>query len=240
MGRTYYWQVRANNSLGSTYANGSETAYWSFTVGLLPGAFSKTSPADGAINQPVSLSLSWGTSSGATSYEYCYDSTNDGACSTWLSTGTTTSAPISGLAYATSYYWQVRALNSIGSTYANSASTAFWSFTTAIPEMDVQGNGTSIGDGDSTPSLTDGTDFGSTAVLGAISLHNFTIYNTGPGDLILSGHPAGGNLGDECGGFHNQRPAQRRGSAWRVHQLHGSVQPGCSRHAQRGALDRQQ
>jgi hypothetical protein len=188
-GGTYYWQVRANNSLGTTYANGSETAYWSFTVGLLPGAFSKTSPADGAINQPVSLSLSWGTSSGATSYEYCYDSSDDDACTTWVSTGTATSAPISGLAYATSYYWQVRALNSMGSTYANSVSTAFWSFTTAVPEMDVQGNGISIGDGDSTPSLTDGTDFGSIAVLGAISLHNFTIYNTGPGDLILSGSP---------------------------------------------------
>jgi hypothetical protein len=188
-GGSYYWQVRANNSLGSTYANGTVTAYWSFTVGTLPGAFSKTSPADGAINQPVSLTLSWGTSSGAASYEYCYDSSDDDACTTWVSTGVATSAPISGLAYATTYYWQVRAVNSMGSTYANSVPTAFWSFTTAVPEMDVQGNGTSIVDGDSTPSLTDGTDFGSTAVLGAISLHNFTIYNTGPGDLILTGNP---------------------------------------------------
>ena len=57
------------------------------------------------------------------------------------------------------------------------------------PEMDVRGNGISIADGDSTPSLTDGTDFGSTAVAGAIVSHTFTIYNTGDGDLILTGTP---------------------------------------------------
>ena len=128
-GSTYYWQVRANNSLGSTYANGSETAYWSFTVGLLPGAFSKTSPVDAATGQPTSLTLSWGTSGGATGYEYCYDQTGDGACTTWLSTGTTTSAGISGLAYGGTYYWQVRATNDFGTTYANGSDTAYWSFT---------------------------------------------------------------------------------------------------------------
>jgi hypothetical protein len=31
-GTTYYWQVRAKNNSGTTYANGSETAYWTFTT----------------------------------------------------------------------------------------------------------------------------------------------------------------------------------------------------------------
>jgi hypothetical protein len=29
---TYYWQVRAINSYGTTYANGDETNYWRFTT----------------------------------------------------------------------------------------------------------------------------------------------------------------------------------------------------------------
>ena len=186
-GATYYWQVRASNTLGDTLADGG--AYWSFTVGTLPGAFSKVSPADEAVNQPTSLTLSWGISSGATAYEYCIDSTDDNACATWVSTGATPSAAISGLTYATIYYWQVRATNDLGTTYANNLSTAFWSFSTAFPEMDVRGNSVSIMDGDDSPSPTDGTDFGSAAVLGAIVLHTFTIHNTGPGDLILAGNP---------------------------------------------------
>ena len=132
-GTTYYWHARAVNSIGTTYSNGSSTAFWSFTTGSPPAAFSKTSPANGATNQPVSLALSWGTATGAASYEYCYDTSNDGACSAWTGTGTATSASISGLSYGTTYYWQVRALNSFGVTYANGASTAFWAFTTGSP-----------------------------------------------------------------------------------------------------------
>jgi hypothetical protein len=30
---TYYWQVRAVSGFGTTYADGSETVYWSFTTG---------------------------------------------------------------------------------------------------------------------------------------------------------------------------------------------------------------
>jgi hypothetical protein len=129
-GTTYYWHVRANNSFGSTYSNGSSTAFWSFTTGSLPGDFSKTSPSNGATSQPLSLTLAWGASSGATSYEYCYDTSNDNACSGWVNTSTTTSAAISGLSAGTTYYWHVRANNSFGGTYSNGSGTAFWSFTT--------------------------------------------------------------------------------------------------------------
>ena len=130
---TYYWQVRAVNATGMLYANMAPTAYWSFTTGPLPGAFSKSSPSNGAIDQPLTLTLSWGTSSGATSYEYCYDTSNDNACSGWVSMGAATSAVISGLTSNTTYYWHVRALNSIGTTYSNGSATAFWSFTTGFP-----------------------------------------------------------------------------------------------------------
>jgi len=131
--KSYYWHVRASNSGGTTYANGSSTAFWNFTTLVPvtpPGAFSKSAPASGATGQATSLTLSWRAASGATSYQYCIDTTNDNACSAWTSTGTATSVSVSGLSTSKSYYWHVRASNSGGTTYANGSSTAFWSFTT--------------------------------------------------------------------------------------------------------------
>ncbi len=57
------------------------------------------------------------------------------------------------------------------------------------PEMDVQGNSTSITDGDTSPSKTDHTDFGSVTVAGGTVERTFTIENTGFNELILSGTP---------------------------------------------------
>jgi Fibronectin type III domain len=127
---TYYWQVGAYNSVGPTYANGSFSAFWSFTTGTLPGAFNKSAPAKAATNQSTYPTLSWGASSGATGYYYCYDTSNDNACSTFVNNGTATSVTLSGLAANTTYYWQVKAVDNNGTTYANGSSTAFWSFKT--------------------------------------------------------------------------------------------------------------
>ena len=81
-------------------------------------------------NRATALTLSWAASTGAASYEYCYDTVNDNVCAgTWVSTGTTRSAAISSLARNTAYYWQVRARNTGGTTQANSGT--WWKFTTA-------------------------------------------------------------------------------------------------------------
>jgi len=127
---TYYWHVRANNSFGVTYADGAAATFWSFITGVPPGAFVKSNPGNGATAVPLAPTLSWAASTGVASYEYCYDTTNDNACSSWTSAGTATSAALSGLSLNTTYYWQVRAVNAFGTTYANGAATAFWSFTT--------------------------------------------------------------------------------------------------------------
>ena len=58
---------------------------------------------------------------------------------------------------------------------------------TCGPEMDVQGSGQSIADGDATPSLTDDTDFGSADVSSGSVAHTFTIVNAGDVDLNLTG-----------------------------------------------------
>jgi hypothetical protein len=129
-GTTYYWHVRAYNVVGQTYSNASESALWSFTTGSLPAAFSKTAPVNGATGISASPTLSWGSSSGAASYEYCYDTTNDNACTPWISTGTNTSVNLSGLSLNMTYYWHVKALNTYGETFTNGSATAFWNFTT--------------------------------------------------------------------------------------------------------------
>ncbi|TAH52142.1 MAG: hypothetical protein EYC68_07535 [Chloroflexota bacterium] len=134
---TYYWQVRARNSVGTTEADNGE--WWSFTVqGTLPSTFNKASPPNGATNQPTNPTLSWDSSNGATSYEYCYDLTNDNACdgNNWMNVGNSTSSPVNGFSTASTYYWQIRARNSAGTTDADNG--AWWSFTTITPPTDTE------------------------------------------------------------------------------------------------------
>lgn len=56
-------------------------------------------------------------------------------------------------------------------------------------EIDIQGSGTSITNGDSTPSSFDSTDFGSSPVGGAPTSRSFSILNAGTGTLTLTGSP---------------------------------------------------
>ncbi len=56
-------------------------------------------------------------------------------------------------------------------------------------EIDIQGNSTLIADGDTTPSLTDDTDFGSAAVTSGTVTRTFTISNLGLDNLTLFGTP---------------------------------------------------
>ena len=55
------------------------------------------------------------------------------------------------------------------------------------PEIAASGNNTEIADGDVTPSVTDGTDFGTVGVLDPAVSRTFTITNSGTAPLNLSG-----------------------------------------------------
>jgi hypothetical protein len=103
---------------------------------LPPDNFSKVSPADGALVPPAGISLQWNSSVGAVDYEYCFDTINNNSCDTdwtgtyWLGTYDTNAA-LQDLPPATTFYWQVRANNTTGTTYANNGN--WWEFTTVPP-----------------------------------------------------------------------------------------------------------
>jgi hypothetical protein len=130
-GTTYYWQVRAVNSTGTTYANGKLDYFWKFSTGTTPRTFNKKTVANHATDVQKSITLTWGTSANAKHYEYCIDTTDNDACDTqWVSTGTSNKVTLTNLKHSTSYYWQVRAVNSAGTVYANGSKSEFWKFKT--------------------------------------------------------------------------------------------------------------
>jgi len=100
-----------------------------FSLSNSPGAFSKSSPSNGAFGQEVNLSLSWEASTGAASYNYCIDTTNDNNCDgdAWQSAGNSLSVDLSPLTPGITYYWQVRAVN--GSLVSTANGGAWWHFT---------------------------------------------------------------------------------------------------------------
>ena len=126
--KTYYWQVRAINSKGTTYAD--DKTWFSFKTNVaLPGAFGKSSPADKAKGLSIFTTLTWTASSHADKYQYCIDNTNNNSSSGgWISTGTALKAKLTGLSHNKTYYWAVRAVNGAGKTYADG--NTWWSFKT--------------------------------------------------------------------------------------------------------------
>jgi hypothetical protein len=105
-----------------------------YSFDLTPSAFTKTSPEGGTTGVSLNPTLSWEPST-APNYEYCIDTSAPGAnlltedCSTkWISTGSATSVALSNLFFDTTYYWQVKAVNSAGEIFADDG--VWWSFTT--------------------------------------------------------------------------------------------------------------
>ena len=124
-----------------------------------------------------------------------------------ISSTATTSFVNSGLSSSTSYHYILVPYNwnaSASATYNYRTSATIPSVigTTPSPvsEINVQGNATSIADGDLTPASADHTDFGGVLVSAGTILRTFTIQNTGSASLNLTGAPlvsiSGANAGD--------------------------------------------
>jgi SPRY domain len=122
----YYWKVVAKNSIGNTTC----TSIFHFTtiVPAAPGKFSLYFPTNGAKNQPLVGTLTWGECLNASAYDVYLDKNNPPT--TRVSTdqealfydyGTTTPLDVN-----TIYHWKVVAKGSGGSQNCNS----IFSFTT--------------------------------------------------------------------------------------------------------------
>jgi hypothetical protein len=117
---TYFWQIIARNSSGSTSG-----AIWSFTTAAPPpppAAPGSPSPAAGATGVATTSTLSW-SAAGATSYDVKFGTSSSPP---QVTTGQAAASYAPSMAASTTYFWQIVAHNSAGAT-----SGPVWSFTTA-------------------------------------------------------------------------------------------------------------
>ena len=142
-----------------------------------PAAFPKIAPPNGAAELPPNVTLVWSSSSGATSYQYCLDTTLNSSCDVgWTSVGAATAFALPALSQGTTYQWQVRAVNSAGTTAADAG--GWWTFTTAQASRVI--------------AVTGNLAFGNVHV-GNTPARTITISNTGNAALTVTGisYPAG-------------------------------------------------
>ncbi|MFI5253673.1 MAG: fibronectin type III domain-containing protein [Bacteroidota bacterium] len=122
----YYWRVNAKNSTGTS----AYSTIWNFTtIPAIPAAPILATPSNGSINQPITLTLTWNASTGATTYR-CQVAT-DSLFSALIvndSTISTTTRQVGSLAGGTIYFWRVNASNAGGT----SGYSTVWNFTTQI------------------------------------------------------------------------------------------------------------
>lgn len=152
-------------TLTVTNACGSDTSSKTLTIYASP-TITSTTPGTRSGAGTVNLGA---TASAGTIYWYA---ASTGGSSLGFGTNFTTPS----ISVTTTYYIEV--VNGSCTTSPRVGVTA----TIIYPEIDVQGNATSIADGDTTPSGTDYTDFGAST-----STRTYTIRNTGAGTLNLNG-----------------------------------------------------
>jgi endonuclease/exonuclease/phosphatase family metal-dependent hydrolase len=120
---TYFWRVDAKNASGTT--RGSTWSFATAAAAAAPGAPSNPSPTSGAGNVPTaSTILSWAPAGGADNYDVALGLTTSPPVIAQAQSGTSFNP--GALAAGSTYYWQVTANNSTGSTVG-----PLWQFTTA-------------------------------------------------------------------------------------------------------------
>lgn len=196
---TYYAKVTAHNSDGTTAGS-----VWSFTTVAeptpepvtAPGAPADPTPADSATNVCPHATLSW-SADNATSYDVALGTSNPPSV---VSAGQTSSAytPSTPLAWSTTYYLQVTAINAGGRTDG-----PVWSFTTAAVPSGIIVGGTvgtllpnvkpQFGDANGDPVAGGFLYFyvaGSSTLLATFADVDLTIPNTNPIVLNSAGQSA--------------------------------------------------
>ncbi len=126
---TYYWRAGAANAGG----NGPWSVAWSFgTIYGTVGIPVLSSPASGTSNLPLTVTLSWGATSSASTYNVQVSTTSTFVPTIYsLNSLINTSTTISSLNPNTTYYWRVDGTNTGGS----GTWSAIWNFTTTGTEV---------------------------------------------------------------------------------------------------------
>ncbi len=128
---TYYWRTRTLNTTGGS-SDWSRTDSFT-TIVAAPAAAALSTPANGAANVPLSLSLNWNSSALATSYEAEVSLSSTFGSTLIDQTGASlTSLAVSAPSNSTTYFWRVNASNIGGMTWSGA-----WSFTTIIAAPQV-------------------------------------------------------------------------------------------------------
>jgi surface protein len=139
-GTSYWVKARAINSIGAGTAS---SEFGPVTPATTPSAPSIASSTISAGTVLLNLSAP-GTNGGSaiTTYEYRFATNSSAVLSaSWTSSATTSTAiSASGLVNGTSYFFQVRAVNSIGAGSATAVSSAITPITTASPPVIYQSN----------------------------------------------------------------------------------------------------
>ncbi len=125
-GGSYFWRVQASNNAG-TSAWSSTSRFTTAAAVVVPPPPILLSPANGSTGQPLTDTLWWGASQGASTYRVQLSQTSAFTTTIIDDSGITKLyAVASALANGATYYWRVLAANSAG----NSAWAGPWSFTT--------------------------------------------------------------------------------------------------------------
>ncbi len=123
---TYYWRIDAVNSAGTTPGD-----VWHFNTEpqpvSLPNKATSPSPSNGATNESRSVDVIWSNGGGATSYKVYFGASSSLGSSSYKGSQASTSYDPGTLDYNTTYYWQIYAVNSGGTTMGDT-----WSFTTEV------------------------------------------------------------------------------------------------------------
>ncbi|MDQ3157158.1 MAG: fibronectin type III domain-containing protein [Actinomycetota bacterium] len=135
----YYFRIRA------TYSNGSNASDWSGAINITTSTYAFGAPSKPAISNVLSdrLDLSWSEVPNAGKYRVRYSTSSTFASGVSYDYPIDNKASISGLTPNTTYYFQVRGLESkvdddgdpyLLTGYSSTASTSTNTFTTAPPE----------------------------------------------------------------------------------------------------------
>ncbi len=128
---TYYWRVDAVNPSGTTTGN-----IWNFTTSSsssLPSKPINPNPSNGESNVSINTNLSWENGGGATSYKIYFGTDPTPDNSEYIKDHSSNSYDPGELAYSTTYYWRIDAVNSDGETTGD-----VWHFsTTTAPVSDI-------------------------------------------------------------------------------------------------------